>query len=137
MTVTVRRVEYFYITLEDKPGEGAKVLERLKQADVNLVAFTAFPSGEGKTQVDFFPEDPERFEKAMGDLNTALIGPRRAFLLQGDDRPGAIVELHQRLAQAGINAYAANGVSDGRGAFGYILWIRAEEYEKAAAALEA
>jgi hypothetical protein len=137
MAGTIRRVEYFYITIEDRPGEGARVLERLKTADVNLIAFTAFPIGEGKTQLDFFPDNLEAFRTALGDASEDLVGPKRAFLIQGEDRPGAVVELHQRLAATGINAYAANGVSNGHGAFGYVLWVRPEEYEKAASALQA
>ena len=57
MAVTIRRVEYYYIIVEDRPGEGARIFAALKNANVNLVAFTAFPVGVGKTQLDFFPEN--------------------------------------------------------------------------------
>ena len=137
MAVTIRRVEYYYIIVEDRPGEGARIFAALKNASVNLVAFTAFPVGVGKTQLDFFPENADAFRKAVGDAVADLVGPKRAFLVQGPDRAGAVVELHQQLGQAGINAYAANGVSDGHGSFGYILWVKTEDYERAATALGA
>jgi hypothetical protein len=32
--------------------------------------------------------------------------------------------------------YASSGVADGRGGYGYILYVRPEQYERATAALE-
>jgi hypothetical protein len=136
MSVKICEIEYYYITIEDQPGEGVRILNKLKNASVNLRAATVFPVSGGKTQMDLFPENADSLIKAFGDAETALVGPKRAFLIQGPDRAGAIVELHQRLADAGVNAYAANGISDAHGGFGYILWVRPEEYEKAAKALD-
>jgi hypothetical protein len=35
-----------------------------------------------------------------------------------------------------VNVYASNGVTDSKGSFGYLLYVRPEEYERAAAALK-
>jgi len=137
MAETVRRVEYFYATVEDKPGEGRRLLEHLSEKGVNLVAFTAFPVGAGRSQLDFFPESTELLQKAAADAGITLVGPKRAFLIQGEDRIGALHDHHLRLSNAGINVYAANGVVDGRGRYGYILWVKPEDYEKAAQVLGA
>ncbi len=49
------------------------------------------------------------------------------------DRPG---EAYRRqLSQADVNVYASSGVTDGRGSFGYVIYIRPEEMERAEAAL--
>jgi hypothetical protein len=45
MAETVQRVQYFYVEVPDKPGEGARVLGLLKEAGVNLRAFSGFPTG--------------------------------------------------------------------------------------------
>ena len=132
MAETIRKVEYFYATVEDRPGEGRRLLEHLSEKGVNLMAFTAFPVGEGRAQLDFFPERAELLQKAAADAGVSLVGPKRAFLIQGEDRIGALHEHHLRLANAGVNVHAANGVSDGRGRFGYVLWVKPEDYEKAA-----
>jgi hypothetical protein len=135
MAEAVRKVEYFYATVEDKPGEGSRLLRRFSEKGVNLVAFTAFPLGAGRSQLDFLPESAEELQKAATDAGLNLVGPKRAFLIQGDDRKGALVEHHLRLSNAGINVYAANGVSGGSGKFGYVLWVKAGDFEKAARAL--
>jgi hypothetical protein len=137
MAETVHRVEYFYAEVSDQPGEGRRLFEHLSEHGVNLVAFTAFPIGENKAQLDFFPENPEQLQKAAADAGIKLVGPKRAFMIQGRDRIGALHEHHLKLANAGINAYAANGVIDGGGRFGYILWVKPENYDKAAEILGA
>ncbi len=63
------------------------------------------------------------------------VNPKHAFLVQGEDDVGAIVDLHQRLSSAGINVHAANGVSAGSSRFGYVLWVKPQDYERAARAL--
>jgi len=135
MAETIKKAEYYYAIVEDKPGEARKLLEFCSARGVSLTNLTAFPAGEGKAQIDFFPEDVEMLKMAAEEAGIPLIGPKKAFMIQGDDRIGVLIEYHLRLAGAGINVYAANGTNDGRGGFGYVIWVRPEDYDKAAEAL--
>ena len=63
MPDTIRKVDYYYTTVPNKPGEGARVLGILKNAGVNLLSFSAFPSAR-KSQVDFVPSDAAAFVAA-------------------------------------------------------------------------
>jgi hypothetical protein len=135
MVETVRRAEYFYVIVEDKPGEGRKLLEFFGVRGVNMLNFTAFPVGDGRAQLDFFPEKVHELERAAEQAGISLVGPKKAFLIQGQDRLGVLAEYHARLADAGVNVYAANGTTDGRGGFGYVLWVKPKDYERAAKAL--
>ena len=45
MADTVRLIDYYYIQVPDRPGEGIEALRHLQQAGVNLLAFHAFPAG--------------------------------------------------------------------------------------------
>jgi len=132
MADTVRTVDYFYVKVGNKPGKGRRLLEHLSEKGVNLLAFTAFPAGADQAQLDFVPESAEQLQSAAADANLALIGPKKAFLIQGEDRIGALHEHHLKLANAGINVYAANGISAGKGRFGFILWVRPDDFERAA-----
>ncbi len=134
MAETIKKVQYFYATIEDKPGTASELLKNLSDRGVNMTAITAFPVGDGTSQVDFFPEKPEELIKAALDVGITLVGPKNAFLIQGEDRVGALHEHHLKLSDAGINVHAANGVVDGSGRFGYVLWVKAEDYEKASKA---
>jgi len=137
MAETIKEVEYFYATVEDKPGEASRLLKNFSEKGVNLIALTAFPLGDGQSQIDFFPEKPDKLLKAAIDIGLTLIGPKKAFLIQGEDRIGRLVEYHLKLSNAKINVHASNGVSDGSGRFGYVLWVKPEDYEKAAQVLGA
>jgi hypothetical protein len=43
--------------------------------------------------------------------------------------------VHERLVNADIDIFASSGVSDGRGAFGYLIYVREDQFEGAATAL--
>jgi hypothetical protein len=131
MPETVKRADYYYAKVEDRPGEGRRLLEFLSAHSVNLVAFTAFPLDGGMAQLDFIPEDAELLKTASSEAGLDLVGPKKAILIQGDDRTGVLVEYHLRLADAGINVVASNGVNDGSGRFGFVLWVKPEDYERA------
>jgi hypothetical protein len=135
MTMNIRRVEYFHATVKDLPGEAYKLLAQLATAEVNLLAFNAVPVGPEQTQLVIFPESVESLARAAERTGLILTGPQRAFLIQGDDRLGALVDLHRKLSDASINVYASSGVTDGRGGYGYVLYVRSEHYEDAAVAL--
>ena len=137
MSVQVRRVEYFYTTVEDRPGQAHGLLSRLARSEVNLLALSLVPIGPSITQFTLFPEDTERLARAAERMGLVLTGPHRAILITGDDRLGALVDSHGRLSEAGINVYAANGVCDGRGGYGYVMHVRPEDFDNAARALGA
>jgi hypothetical protein len=135
MLERVKTVDYYYTIVADKPGEARKLLDFLSERMVNLLALTAFPIGEGRSQIDLIPDDPEALKAAAEDANISLVGPKKAFLLQGEDRIGALYDFHLKLSNAGINIYACNGVVDGTGRFGYVIWVAQEDFEEAARVL--
>ena len=110
-------------------------MDFLSERKVSLLALTAFPVGEGKSQVDLIPDDPLVLREAASDAQIDLVGPKKAFLLQGEDRIGALYDFHLKLANAGINIYACNGVVDGTGRFGYVIWVNPADYDEASKVL--
>jgi hypothetical protein len=135
MSTNIRRVDYFYTTVKDQPGEAYKLLLTLTDMGVNLLAFTAVPVGPMQTQLALFPEDSGKLVGVARDAALSLDGPHRALLVQGENRIGAIVDVHMKLFEADVNVYASNGVTDGKCCFGYVLYVRPEQYEAAAQAL--
>jgi len=135
MAYTIRRADYFYTTITEQPGERYQLLSQLAGLGVNLLAFTAMPVGPMRSQLTLFPEEPARMIEAARKAGLPLDGPHAAVLVQGDDELGAFARIHARLYQARVHLYASSGVTDGRGAFGYILYVRAEDYDRAVQAL--
>jgi hypothetical protein len=129
----VRVVDYFYITVPNKPGEGARALDLLRTEGVNLLAFSAFPAGR-KTQADFVPEDSAAFRRVAKKAKWKVTGPKKVFLVQGDDRVGAVADLIGALAAAKVNITALDAVSVHH-RYGAILWVAPKDLKKAAKAL--
>lgn len=135
MAFSTRRIEYFYVDVRDELGAAYRVLSALAQRGVNLLAFTAVPSGADRAQFAIFPSDPARLVSEAGLAHIELEGPHHALLVQGDDELGGLAQVHERLFEAGVDVYASTGVSDGQGAFGYVVYVREDQFERAAEAL--
>jgi hypothetical protein len=135
MAETVRQIDYFYMEVPNKVGEGAKVLQILKDAGVNLIAFSGFPSGR-RAQLDFFPADAAAFKSVAKANRWKLVGPKRGFLVQGDDRLGAIADLVGKLAAANISIIAVDAVSVEE-RYGALCWVAPRDAKKAATLLGA
>jgi hypothetical protein len=136
MAVRIRRVDYFYLNVKDQPGEAYKLLALFADRGINLLAFTAVPMGEQRTQLTIFPEDPGRLTAEARNTGLVLDGPHPALLVLGDDELGALADVHRRLYEADINVYAASGVADGKRGFGYLIYVRPHDFERAALALD-
>lgn len=137
MEAKARIVDYFYTMVKDRPGEACKILSHFAREDVNLLAFSAVPVGHEQTQLVVFPEHTDRLVRAAEKSGLNLVGPHHAILIQGDDRLGALVGLLQKLCDARINMSSSWGVTDGRGGYGYVIHVRAEDVAQAARVLEA
>jgi hypothetical protein len=134
MEPRIRRIDYFYTTVRDTPGAGYQLLARLAAGEVCLLAFHAVPMGPVYTRLAIYPESTESLIAFADRAGLVLDGPHHAILVQGDDHCGALVDVHRKLADAGVNVYMSSGVSDGRG-YGYVIHLRPEELDRAEHAL--
>jgi hypothetical protein len=134
MAETIHLVDYLYIEVPDKPGEAARVLAQLKEASINLWAFSGFPEGR-RAQLDFIPADPAAFKAVAKKNKWKLVGPKKAFVVQGEDRVGAVADLLAKLADANINVTATDAVCAGADRYGMILWVKPRDVKRAAKAL--
>jgi hypothetical protein len=129
-------VTYFYVDVPDRPGEAARMLDHLKAEGVTLLVFSGFPRGR-RAQLDFVPADATAFKAAARKARWKLTGPKRAFLVQGEDRVGVVSEVLGRLGAARINVVATQAVCAGEGRFGAILWVKPTDVRRAARVLGA
>jgi hypothetical protein len=136
MATSVRKAGYFYVSATDKPGEGARTLGALRDSGVDLLAFHAFPTGGGQSQLDFVPADEKALQAAAKKANLKLSARKTVFLVDGDDRPGAVAELLQKLGAAGANVTALDAVKTGS-RFGALIWVKPADVDKASKALGA
>lgn len=137
MADQVRKVSYVYVVVPDRPGQGTKILDSIRKAGINLLAFSGFPAGKGKAQLDFVVERLAPLRAVANTGGWSLSAPKQGFLVQGLDKTGAVSRQHAKLAKEGISVVAADAVSAGKGRYGMILWVKPKDYSRAAKALRA
>lgn len=135
MADAIRKVGYFYFEIDDRPGEGARVLAKLKDAQVNLLSFTGFPAAGGKAQLTVVPEKADAFVSAVKGAGLTPSGRKECFLVQGGDRLGAVYDVMKRLADAKVSCTAANACAAGGGTYGMVVFVKPADVAAAAKAL--
>jgi len=131
-----RKIDYFYTSIDDESGEGFRFLSRLASHNVDLMAITAVPMGPEKVQFTLFPTDPKTLIKAARIEGINLDGPHSGILVQDKDQVGAFANVLSKLATANVSVFAARGMTDNHGGFGYIVYLRPSDIERALRALK-
>lgn len=137
MADRVTKVSYCYVTVPSRSGNGARILGEIKDAGIDLLAFSGFPAGKGRAQLDLV-------SKRIGPIRTLarrngwrISKIKKGFLVHGDDKPGSVHRHIQKLADERINITAADAVSAGKGRYGMLLWVRPKDYRRASNVLRA
>jgi hypothetical protein len=99
-------VSYAYVTAVSKPGEAARILHALRDANVNVLAFSGFPQGRNKAQIDVVTDDLDALKGVARGQKWKLSRIKRAFLVQGTDEAGWAVAPLAKLGAANINVIA-------------------------------
>ena len=137
MAYQIRKVNYCYVTVPSRAGQGVKILGELKDAGVNLLAFSGFPGKGGKSQVDLVSNDMAGIRRVAKKNAWRLSKTKKGFLVQGSDELGAIHKVLARLADEKINVVAADAVAAGKGRYGMIMWVKPKDYNRAARLINA
>ena len=132
----IRKVVYFSMQVPNRPGVGLQMLKAIAKGKQNLLAFTGFPNG-ATAQVDFVPARPAEFARGAKKAGIKLGKKKTAFLLQGEDRVGALVRVLDKLAEARINMVAMDAVTAGGRRFGAIFWVKPKDVARASRLLGA
>ena len=135
MSYKIRKLNYYYAITQDKPGEAHKILSILADVGVNQLAFNVMQMGPDRSQITFFPEDESLLVRVVRKAGLSLDGPYNAILVQGTDEMGAFVEIHEKLYSANINIASSTAIADGSGSYGYLIYVRPDDYDKDAEAL--
>ena len=136
MSYEISKVDYYYTTVPDRPDEAYNLLSALSEEGISLLAFAAIPFGPTRTQLTLFPDDSLGLEAEASKVGLDLDGPHHALFVRGDDELGALARIHDKLSSAGVNVFASSGVAARGGTFGYVLYVRPEDFDRAVASLD-
>jgi hypothetical protein len=124
-------LNYYSVVIPNKAGEGAKVLNALKEAGVNLISFWGYPIKGKKAVLDIAPADAKGCAKTLKKCGLAASPKKVAFFIDGEDHVGAVAEILDKLAAAGINVHAVQALCAGAGRFGSLVQVAEADEKKA------
>ena len=90
------------LSLEDRPGELARLGEALGNAGVNIEGSCSTTAG-GRGEVHVLVEDAAAAKRALDGAGIQVSGERDALVLDVPDRPGELGKAARKLADAGVN----------------------------------
>ena len=137
MADRILKVAYCHTKVPSRAGNGARMLEEIKGEDINLLAFSGFPAGGGKSQLDFVAESTTELRRLARKNGWRISKTKKAFLVTGRDSLGSVYRHVKKLADKKISVTAADAVCAGKGRYGMILWVKPKDYGRAARALKA
>jgi len=108
-------VTQFSVFLVNKPGVLAQVTRQIAQVKLNIIAMTMSDSSEHGV-LRLVTTDGQRVREALAALNLTVT-ETEVLLITLPNRPGALADVCQKLADAHINisyAYCTTGASGGK-----------------------
>src|ERR1044072_1513620 len=104
------KLELYSVIVTNKPGKGARLLGKFKEAGVNFVGIWGYPEGKNKARIDLVVEDSSLLKKAAKELKVDLGKKQAVFHITGEDHAGAIAGLLEKLAAEKVNVYAVQAL---------------------------
>jgi predicted amino acid-binding ACT domain protein len=81
------------------------------------------------------PRAVRRSRPAAKAAKWKVVGPKKAIVIEGDDRVGALTDCFEKLANAKINVTATSAIAAGVDRFGAVLWVKPRNVKRTAKAL--
>lgn len=92
----------FTLSLDDRPGELAKLGEAFGKAKVNIEGGCAVTSA-GKGEIHILVKNASAARAALKGAGIAVSAEREVLLVDAKDRPGELGRIARKLAEAGVN----------------------------------
>lgn len=115
------KVTQLVVTQPNKPGVLAHICRMLSQAGVNIDGICA-PDTPGKGKIRLLVSDPAKAETALKHAKIRA-GREEAVSLALENRPGAMADAAQKLAQAKVNIKCAYATTAGAGQATVVLTV--------------
>ncbi|MGQ9731211.1 MAG: hypothetical protein ACUVX8_08030 [Candidatus Zipacnadales bacterium] len=129
MATIIRRMPALKVTIGDRIGALADVLAAARNAGIDLISIDGYVDG-GQGVILGIPANIAAARPAVVGAPFA-IAEQEVLWIEGEDRRGALCEITEKLAQAGIYIEAAHAIAI-EGKFGAVLCVASKDIDRAA-----
>ena len=130
----VKRVDCFFLEVENKPGVIAQFARQLKDAKINLKGLWGYSNAQGKGRIACVPQNSKKFIDAAIRLGLATT-QETAFHISGPDKAGALCNVLDALDKENISINVLDAISFS-GRFGSYVWVDPKDVKAAAKVLK-
>lgn len=106
----------FVLIPDDQPGVLARLGKACGDHDINIEGLSAF-TGQGKGILHVLVEDAEEAQEALAEAGFDVRAARNVVVVPIEDRPGALGEMCEKLAEGGVNIEQAYLATNNRAVF--------------------
>ena len=131
--MNVTRSTYYLVSGTDRPGEISRLLDTLRQNNIDLEALWAYGTPNGRADIYLVPKAPGHFQSLASGMGMSCT-QGTCFRITGSDEIGVLNSTMNAIATEGINLAALNATVIS-GQFGGYIWCRPEDVDRVAKAL--
>lgn len=121
----------FTVSVDNRPGELARVFSTLARGQVNIRAYTAY-AGADRGYIKFTPSDPQTAVQAMDSAGLTYT-QHQVLVVEAPERVGIGAEIASTIAEAGLNVTHSHASAAGPGTV--LLVFSTDDNEKAKRAI--
>lgn len=130
MKVKVLMAEYYKIIIEGSAA-ATKMLTVISKVGVSLLAYKSVLLEGKRTEFTLFAMKSKEMYKAIKNEGLDVNGPIPGLFIHGDDVPGALAGIFNKLAKANIVIEESSGIANINNGYGVVLYLSKTEVEKA------
>lgn len=132
MVLKVKRSQELLVELGDTVGSGARLFNKLKESDVNILANCCYQI-EDRALFNIIPDDIERAKEVLGESNFKTT-TKDILLVEMPNKPGALAEVLQKISEIGVSVSSAYATTTSKDQANVVL--KTEDDGKVIEALE-
>lgn len=129
----VNRTSYYLISGNDRAGEAANLLNKLKQNNIDLDAIWGYGTPSGRSEIYLVPKNPSQFQNAAAKIGLNYT-EGTCFRVTGPDEVGSLTSTMDEIARQEINISALNATAI-NGQVGAYIWCKPDDVDKLSKAL--
>lgn len=135
MKLDLVNTEYYHVLIDEDSQAATKMLSCISGTGISLLAYQSKYIGKKRTQFTLLSLKTNEMIDAVRSKGYEIDGPYPSLFLTGDDIPGALADIFDRLAEEGVLVEESSGIANINQGYGVVLYLKEADIARASRAL--